>query len=107
MSEWVFADSTGKLVVVSASGVQIAEVDIMPGRMPLSMPGRESVRVPVPGPGRVPLSMPGLMPGSVSMEMAIIRPKDQEPMLAILQFARVSFYRLEFADIGDPKATTQ
>ena len=83
LSEWVFTGSAGKFVVVSASGVQIAEVDIMPVRVPFSMPG------------------------PVSMEMTVIRPKDEGPMLAILQFGKVSFYRLEFADIGDPEATKQ
>jgi hypothetical protein len=108
LSEWIFAGSAGKLVVVSASGIQIAEIDIMPRRIPLSMPEREPVRVPapgpmhvrVPGPGRVPLSMPGLVPGPVSMEMTVVETTDEGPMLAILQFGKVSFYRLEFADIG-------
>jgi hypothetical protein len=91
LSEWVFAGSAGKLVVASVSGVQIAEIDIMPGRVPLSMPG--------PGPVRVP--------GPVPVKIAVVRPKDEEPMLAILRFGRVSFYSLEFADIGDPEATKQ
>ena len=83
LSEWVFAGRAGKLVVVSASGIQIAEIDIMPGRVPLSMPG------------------------PVSMEMAVVETTDDGPMLAILWFARVSFCRLEFADIENPEATTK
>lgn len=34
-------------------------------------------------------------------------PKDEGPILVVMQFGRVSFYRFEFADIGDPEATTQ
>jgi len=57
LSEWVFVSRADKLAIVSVTGERIAEIDIRPKLVPLSR----------------------LVPSLVSVEMAVVAPKDEEP----------------------------